>query len=46
MTQNEHSINMVKHFLRLSPRSHKLPLSVLFAFPDDDEQTENKKIPL
>ncbi|MFT6972114.1 MAG: hypothetical protein ACI9Z3_002255 [Roseivirga sp.] len=41
---NEHSINMVKHFLRLSHQDlTKLPLSVLFAFPDDDEQTENEK---
>jgi hypothetical protein len=41
---NEHSINMVKHFLRLSHQDlTKLPLSVLFTFPDDDEQTENEK---
>ena len=41
---NEHSIKMVKHFLRLAHQElTKLPLSVLFAFPDDDEQTENEK---
>lgn len=41
---NEHSINMVKHFLKLAHQDlTKLPLSVLFAFPDDDEQTENEK---
>jgi hypothetical protein len=39
-----HSIAMVKDFLRLFNQDlTKLPLTVLFAFPDSEEQTENEK---
>lgn len=40
----EQSINMVKSFLKLFNQDlTQFPLSVLFAFPDDEEQTENEK---
>ncbi|WP_323757337.1 hypothetical protein [Roseivirga sp.] len=39
-----HSLHIVKDFLKIfKPDLAELPLSVLFNFPEDEEQTENEK---